>query len=164
MNNINEETKHHGAPAVTSIYRPAPSGKGSAISISMFRAVGGVAGHALVEMARQKPVCGETAVFDWGNSITAKLCADDLAQVLMVFCGMQESIDDGKGIYHRTTTANTCIRFCHMIEPVPHYALSVRWHPHGGEADEMHFSFRPSEAVWLSAALEAAMGAIVFGI
>ena len=92
-----------------------------------------------------------------------KLCVSDIAQMIMVFRGMQESIADGKGLFHRTATANAVIKFSHMIEPRPGYLFSVSRRQLDGELFEAFFVFRPEEAIWFSTALEGAMPRIVFG-
>ena len=51
-----------------------------------------------------------------------------------------------------------------MIEPRPGYLLEVSSRPHDGELATVHFIFRPEEAVWLSLAIDASMGVIVFGV
>lgn len=154
----------------TTICHPAPSGRGSAIRFTLHPAHGNVSGCVMCEIARQRTavsVTGETptsATFDWNNAIAAKLCVSDLAQMLMVFRGCQESIQDGKGLFHRTATTNAVIRFSHIIEPRPGYLFSVSKKPLDGELADAFFVFRPEEAIWFSAALEGAMPVLVFGV
>lgn len=161
--NIENETR-------TTICHPAPSGKGSAIRFTLYPAHERTAGHIMLELARQKTTAsanGATptfATFDWDNAIAMKLCVSDLAQMLMVFRGYQESIADGKGLFHRTATANAVIKFSHMIEPRPGYLFSVSKKPLDGELMDAFFVFRPEEAIWFSTALEGAMPALVFGV
>ena len=107
-------------PDRASICHPSPSGKGSAIRFELHPARGRVPGHIFVEVARQKSVAsvqGEVpsfATFDWENKICCKMGLGDLAQMVMVFRGMQESIQDGKGLFHRSAKANTVIKFSHQ--------------------------------------------------
>ena len=84
--------------------------------------------------------------------------------MLMVFRGMQECIQDGKGLFHRTATSNVIIKFSHRIEPRPGYLLEVSSKPIDGELSSAFFVFRPEEALWFSTALEGAMPALVFGV
>ena len=157
-------------PDRASICHPSPSGKGSAIRFELHPARGRVAGHIFVEVARQKSVAsvqGEVpsfATFDWENKICCKMGLGDLAQMMMVFRGMQESIQDGKGLFHRSAKANTVIKFSHQIEPRPGYIFSASSKPFDGELRDAYFVFRPEEAVWFSTALESAMGVLVFGV
>ena len=161
--NIENETR-------TTICHPAPSGKGSAIRFTLHPAHGNVSGCVMCELAKQKTavsVTGETptfATFDWENKICCKMGLGDLAQMMMVFRGMQESIQDGKGLFHRSAKANTVIKFSHQIEPRPGYMFSASCKPFDGELRDAFFVFRPEEAVWFSTALEAAMSVLVFGV
>ena len=145
-------------------------GTGSAIRFELHPARGKTAGYLFVEMARQKSVAsmqGEVpmfATFDWANKICCKMGLGDLAQMLMVFRGMQESIQDGKGVFHRSAKANAVIRFAHQIEPNPGYMFSVSCKPFDGELRDAFFVFRPEEAVWFSTALESVMGVLAFGV
>lgn len=160
---MNEETNETCA----TICHPAPSGKGSAIRFTLHPAHGNVSGCVMFEIAKQKTavsVTGETPTFDWDGAIVMKLCVSDLAQMLMVFRGYQESIADGKGLFHRTATANAVIKFSHVIEPRPGYLFSVSKKPLDGELSSAFIVFRPEEAYWLSMALEGAMPALVFGV
>lgn len=163
---MNEETNE----TRTTICHPAPSGKGSAVRFELHPAHGNVSGCVMCKIAKQKTavsVTGETptfATFDWDGAIVMKLCVGDIAQMLMVFRGMQESIADGKGLFHRTATANAVIKFSHMIEPRPGYLFSVSKKPLDGELMDAFFVFRPEEAIWFSTALEGAMPALVFGV
>ena len=136
-------------PDRASICHPSPSGKGSAIRFELHPARGRVPGHIFVEVARQKSVASVLG---------------DLAQMMMVFRGMQESIQDGKGLFHRSAKANTVIKFSHQIEPRPGYIFSASSKPFDGELRDAYFVFRPEEAVWFSTALESAMGVLVFGV
>ena len=144
-------------PDRTTICHASASGKGSAIRFELHPARGRVAGHIFIEVARQKTVAsmqGEVptfATFDWENKICCKMGLGDLAQMMMVFRGMQESI-------------NTVIKFSHQIEPRPGYMFSASCKPFDGELRDAFFVFRPEEAVWFSTALEAAMSVLVFGV
>ncbi len=163
---MNEETNETRAM----IAHPNARGTGSAIRITLRPAHGNVSGYARFELARQKTAdlspsgYSTFATFDWTNAIAVKMCVGDLAQMLMVFRGQQESIADGKGLFHRTATANAVIKFSHVIEPRPGYCLEVSRKPLGGELSSAFIVFRPEEALWLSLALEGAMPAIVFGV
>ena len=176
MSNENtNENINPGAPVAwpdrASICHPAASGKGSAVRFELHPAHGRVSGYIMLEIARQKSVAsvqGEVpcfATFDWENKICCKLCLGDLAQMVMVFRGMQESIQDGKGLFHRTAKMNAVIKFSHMIEPRPGYMLAITASDIGGDnRRDAYFIFRPEEAVWFSLALEGAMSVLVVGV
>lgn len=157
-------------PDRATICHATPSGTGSAIRFELHPARGRIAGHMFIEVARQKSVAsmqGETpvfATFDWANKICCKMGLGDLAQMLMVFRGMQENILDGKGLFHRSAKANAVIKFAHQIEPNPGYIFSVSCKPFDGDRRDGYFVFRPEEAVWFSTALETAMCSLVFGV
>lgn len=150
------------------IYHPNARGTGSAVRLALYPAhERTAAGFIRLELAKQKTavsVTSETPAFDWGNAIVAKLCVSDLAQMLMVFRGHQESIADGKGLFHRTATANAVIKFSHVIEPRPGYLFSVSSKPFDGELKDAYIMLRMEEAIWLSTAIEASMGVLVFGV
>ena len=157
-------------PDRTTICHANARGTGSAIRFELHPTRGRTAGHVFIELARQRTVAsaqGETltfATFDWENKICCKMGLGDLAQMLMVFRGMQESAQNGKGLFHRSAKANTVIKFYHQIEPNPGYMFSVSCKPFDGELRDAFFVFRPEEAVWFSTALEAVMGVLVFGV
>ena len=152
------------------ICHPNARGMGSAVRLALYPAHERTAGFIRLEIAKQKTLAsvnGETptfATFDWPNAIGAKLGLSDISQMLMVFRGMQESIADGKGLFHRTAEANMIVKFTHMIEPCPCYSLEISRKPLDGELDTAHFAFRMEEAIWLSTAIEASMGVLVFGV
>ena len=157
-------------PDRTTICHANSGGTGSAIRFELHPARGKIAGYLFVELARQRTVASQQgempvfATFDWANKICCKMGLGDIAQMLMVFRGMQESIQDGKGLFHRSAKANAVIKFAHRIEPKPGYVFSVSCKPFDGELRDAFFIFRPEEAVWFSTALESAMGVLVFGV
>lgn len=144
-------------------------GTGSALKLELHPANANAGGYILAKIAKQKTVAaynGGTpvfATFDWEHPIDAKLGVDELAQVLMVLHGQTESIEDGKGVFHRTREANMVIKFCHMIEPRPGYMLSVSKKPFDGELVDAFIVLRVPEAIVLSCALEQSFGKLVFG-
>jgi len=157
-------------PDRATICHPNPRGTGSAIRFELHPARGRVSGYLFVELARQKSVASFSgaaptfATFDWANKIVVKMGINDLAQMVMVFRGMQESIMDGKGLFHRSAKANAVIKFSHQIEPTPGYLFSASCKQFDGDRKDGFFVFRPEEAVWFSSALEAMMGVLVFGV
>jgi hypothetical protein len=104
--------------------------------------------------------------FDWDNAIVVRLDFDDLAKVLQVLRGETESIDDGKGLFHRYADKCQVIKFRHMIEPVRGYSLEVYEtfidDKHVNESTERIF-FSNAEALGLSLAIEHSFAAIAFG-
>jgi hypothetical protein len=102
--------------------------------------------------------------FDWRNAICLKLNLMDLAQLLQVLRGVQESLADGKGLFHRSSNASAIIKFEHRIEPVPGYLLDVSKKPLAGELRHVSFFFRAAEAFACALMLEQALVYVAFGI
>jgi len=179
---MNENTNAQSVVPAPAGYRPrlsyyhaSPKGTGSAINFELHPAhwASGayVEGSLFVTFANQKTIGvrngAETVFpsFDWKNKITMRLTMSDISQMLMVFRGMQESIADGKGLFHRSSRYNTMIKFEHRIEPCPGYILEVyRKSLDGSEQQHAFIAFSPAEAVGLSLAIEQSMGVIAFGI
>ena len=154
-----------------SYYHPNGRGTGGAIQFELHPAHGCTDGSIFATFARQKTVgtC-EGSVrtfprFDWANRICVKLDMSDLLQMLQVFRGMQESIADGKGLFHRSTHSNTIVKLEHRIEPQPGYLLEAFRRPlEGGEPSHAGVVLTVSEALGLSLAIEQSMDVIAFGI
>lgn len=154
-----------------SYYHPNGRGTGGAIQFELHPAHGCTDGSIFATFARQKTVgtC-EGSVrtfprFDWANRICVKLDMSDLLQMLQVFRGMQESIADGKGLFHRNTHSNTIVKLEHRIEPQPGYLLEAFRRPlEGGEPSHAGVVLTVSEALGLSLAIEQSMDVIAFGI
>lgn len=156
------------------IAHPSASGKGSALSTTLHPADGGRLGYLDVKIAKQtSPILasqillpGTPSRFDWDGAVNLRLYVSDLTQMLMVFRGYQESIQDGKGLFHRKADGTSLIvKMSHRIEPVPGYLFEVSEHPKdkGGEPRTAWIVFRNEEALWFCTALEASMGVLVFG-
>jgi len=153
-----------------SYYHANAKGNGSALQMELHPAHDEVAGSVFLTIARQKTI-GSRAPgnvvmpsFDWVNRGVFKLDASDLSQILQVMRGIQENIADGKGLFHRSSTATTVIKFEHRIEPRPGYAFDIWRKPNDGEQTHYYFTFDPSEAFFLMLALEQSAGVIAFGI
>ena len=158
-----------------SYYHANAKGTGSAINFELHPAHwgpdGNTEGSIFASFANQKTVGvrnGPETVFpsfDWKNKLTMRLTISDISQMLMVFRGMQESVCDGKGLFHRSSRYTTVIKFDHRIEPFPGYTLEVyRKSLDGSDQRHAFISFSPAEAVGLSLAIEQSMGVIAFGI
>jgi hypothetical protein len=85
-----------------------------------------------------------------------------------VLRGETESIDEGKGLFHRYADKYQAIRFRHMIEPVCGYSLEVCETPTDANEQTSERSARifffSSEALGLSLAIEHSFAAIAFGV
>lgn len=174
---MNNETNSPGTPFRRHIedayYHANLKGTGSAVRFSLHPAHDFTAGSVFVTLARQLTVAGRQpdgsmafATFDWKNSISLKLDRSDLSQILQVLRGMQESIADGKGLFHVSPSGQASIRFEHRIEPKPSYVLSVlkKGTAPGSEPKNGYFIFDVDEAFVLMLSLEQAMLYVCFGI
>ncbi len=151
-------------------YHANPKGTGSAVKIELHPAHGDTAGSIFVTMAMQRTIGSMQGgnqvfpTFDWSKGIRMKLDRSDISQVLQVLRGMQESIMDDKGLFHRSPAGNTVIKFSHQIEPRPGYLLSVWRKSPSGEATSGYYIFDMNEAFALMLSLERALMYVCFGI
>lgn len=156
--------------ACDSYYHANAKGTGSALKLELHPAHDDTPGSVFVKMAMQRTVGSQQGpaqvfpTFDWKNSMVLKLDRSDLSQILQVLRGMQESVMDGKGLFHRSSAGSTVIKFSHQIEPRPGYQLSVWRKPVSGDAVNMFYVFSMDEAFALMIALERAMMYVCFGI
>ena len=149
-------------PAITICHANA-RGTGTALRLELHPARTDSDGSILATIAPQnaiKPV----ASFYWNNSISVRLCLMDLAKILQVLRGNYESIDDGKGFYHRTINGFTVVRLYHRIEPIGGYVLDVAHKPDDGEAVRLVFSMTYDEAFAMAEAIDHAMLYVAFGV
>ena len=149
-------------PAITICHANA-RGTGTALRLELHPARTDSDGSILATIAPQnaiKPV----ASFYWNNSISVRLCLMDLAKILQVFRGNYESIDDGKGLYHRTINGFTVVRLYHRIEPIGGYVLDVSHKSNDGDIVHLIFSMTYDEAFALAEAIDHAMLYVAFGV
>ena len=149
-------------PAITICHANA-RGTGTALRLELHPARTDSDGSILATIAPQnaiKPV----ASFYWNNSISVRLCLMDLAKILQVFRGNYESIDDGKGLYHRTINGFTVVRLYHRIEPIGGYVLDVSHKSNDGEPVRLIFLMTYDEAFALAEAIDHAMLYVAFGV
>ena len=151
-------------------YHPNGKGTGSALQLELHPAHEDMEGSIFLTMAPQRTIGMRTAddtvlpTFDWRNAVCLKLDLMDLAQILQVLRGVQESLADGKGLFHRSSNASAVIKFEHRIEPVPGYLLDVSKKPLAGDLQRVSFFFRPAEAFACALMLEQALVYVAFGI
>ena len=172
MNNENNTTRPETRyrPCLT-FYHANAKGTGAAVQFELHPAHDDHDGSIMMRIANQASV-GDTRSatpvyprFDWKNAIPVKLDFSDLCKMLQVFRGETESIGEGKGLYHRTSRAQTKIQLCHRLEPVPGYSLEVYRVPNSGENEtRSYIMLRPEEALGLSEAIAGSMSVISFGI
>ena len=148
------------------LFHPNGKGTGCAMKLELRPAEREVDGSVFVTLSPQKTVGSSVTnpTFDWDNPVTAKLDILELTQMLQVLRGMQESIDDGKGLFHRTADANKVIKFEHRIEPVPGYWLDISEKPFDGELRRVGMFICTYEANAICIILEQAMIYMAFGV
>ena len=151
-------------PAITICHANA-RGTGTALRLELHPANTDSDGAILATIAPQNAM-EPVASFDWNNSISVRfrLCLMDLAKILQVFRGNYESIDDGKGLYHRTINGFTVVRLYHRIEPIGGYVLDVAHKSNDGETVRLVFSMTYDEAFALAEAIDHAMLYVAFGV
>ncbi len=170
MNDIQTTEQRVRYRANDAYVHASAKGTGSACRLELQPAHGDTPGCIFLSLAPQKTVAsaqgGERVypTFDWENKIVVKLDRGDLSQILQVLRGMQESIQDGKGLFHRSARGLTVIKFAHQIDPRPGYLLAVSRKGGDGEVRQCWFVFDVDEAFCLMLTLEQAMLYICLGI
>ncbi len=153
-------------------YHANAKGTGSAIKMNLHPAHDNTNGCIMMTIANQMTIAdrrGESqsfATFDWENAICVKLDFTDLTQMLQVFRGECESINDGKGLYHTSIKGATTIRLSHLVEPVVGYMLEVcrKTKKENGDEVRARFLFGSAEALGLCEAITGSLSTICFGI
>lgn len=165
---MNTEIKTYRPSLV--FYRANAKGTGSAMKMELHPAHGDTAGCIMMSLASQKTVGDYRGpkpiypTFDWENAICVKLDFIDLSKMLQVFRGECESIEDGRGLVHRSQSGLAYIRLAHLIEPIPGYRLEVEFHAEEGRIEKRSIMLAPYEALGLVAAIESSLGVICFGV
>ena len=154
-------------------YHANGKGTGSAMKLELYPArVGDLdSGAIYATIARQSSLGDRTSTppiyprFDWYNALNVKLDFTDLAKVLQVLRGETESIDEGKGLFHRYADKSQVIKFRHMIEPVCGYSLEVcETSTEYGSESGTYIFLSTAEALGLSLAIEHSFASIAFGV
>ena len=161
----------------TKIYRPAltlykanAKCTGCAMKMDLHPAHDQTSGSIMMSLASQKTVGdyrGPNPIyptFDWENPITVKLDFIDLSKMLQVFRGECESIEDGRGLVHRSPSGLTYIKLEHLVEPIPGYRLDVKLCDGVVIVEQRTIMLAPCEALGLVAAIESSLGVICFGV
>ena len=156
-------------PALT-MYHPNGNGTGSAIRLELHPAHDDTAGSIMATIATPLTTgncMGSMLVyprFDWEGAITVKLDFTDISKMLQVFRGECESLEYGRGLFHKSTRGTTKIILNHIVEPINGYMLEVYRKTSDSEDSNARIFLSPSEAFGLTAAIESSMGVICFGI
>lgn len=153
-------------------YHANPRGTGSALKLDLHPAHDDVDGSIMLTIANQKTVGNRSAevptfpTFDWEGAICVKLDFNDLAQILQVFRGECESINEGKGLYHISTKGATSIKLAHLVDPVSGYMLDIcrKASKEDDNGPRARFLFGSAEALGLCEAIAGSLYLICFGI
>lgn len=146
------------------LYHPNAEGTGSALSAELVPATTNATGRIVLCLKPQKESLSTS--FDDSKQIVVRLDVFDVAEFLKVFRGCEESIADGKGLFHRTIDANFVIKLEHRIEPRPGYLLelSTKENNPEGLTWRCQFFINPSEALALSEIFSSSLVYMAFGI
>ena len=146
------------------LYHPNAKGTGSALSVELVPATINATGRIVLRLKPQKETLSTS--FDDSKEIIVKLDVFDVAEFLKVFRGCEESIADGKGLFHRTIDANFVIKLEHRIEPRPGYILELSTKKNNPEelVRKYQFFINPSEALALSEIFSSSLVYMAFGI
>ena len=156
-------------PTLT-MYHPNGKGTGSAIRLELHPAHDNTAGSIMATIATQLTTgncMGSMLVyprFDWEGAITVKLDFTDISKMLQVFRGECESLEYGRGLFHKSTRGTTKIILRHIVEPINGYMLEVSRKTSDSEDSNARIFLSPYEALGLATAIESSMGVICFGI
>lgn len=178
---MNEQTTAAAADAAETrrfrpklaLYHANAKGTGGALKMELHPAHDDTDGSIMMQLASQMTVGdlrGPNPVyprFDWEGAVCVKLDFGDLTKMLQVFRGECESLEDGKGLYHRSPRASTRIVLRHMIDPRPGYLVEVYRSGTGqnpAEEKSARVFLPPNEALGVSLAIEGSMPVVCFGI
>ena len=151
-------------------YKANAKGSGCAMKMELHPAHGQTDGSIMVTLANQMTIGDRRGPnptfphFDWENAICVKLDFSDLSKMLQVFRGECESIEEGRGLVHRSPKGLTYIKLAHLIEPIPGYRLEVEFFAGSGNSERRTVMLMPYEALGLVAAIESSLGVICFGV
>lgn len=146
------------------LYHPNAKGTGSALSVELVPATINATGRIVLRLRPQKESLSTS--FDDSKGIKISLDVFDVAEFLKVFRGCEESIADGKGLFHRTADANFVIKLEHRIEPRPGYLLELSTKENNPEGLmwRLQFFINPSEVIVLSEIFSSSLVYMAFGI
>lgn len=169
----NAKTREGLAPSFRpklSFFHASPRGTGCAMMLELLPAHGLTEGCIMMTLANQLTIGDRRGpnpvypTFDMENRMVVKLGFLDLAKMLQVFRGECETIDEDKGLYHRTAKFTSRITLRHVIEVSSGYALDI--FRYGGGVEDQHAGIvlSSAEAMGLAKAIEDSLGVLCFGI
>ena len=142
---------------------------GSAVDMIVRPATEQEVGYLMVSFAPQKTVaeisCGKRIMptFNYERKIGVKLTIFEVAQIVGVLDGHQESLEDGKGLYHKSSKGVAVIGLTHKVESAVGYWFSVKRNPNESDEQKVGIFLSPVEGRTLSIILKQAMFYMGFG-
>lgn len=130
-------------------------GTGAELVIKPFPAWNGEEGSVKFTLCPQNGIIN----FKDDDSLEFFCTPNDIAHMLCVFRGMEESVNNGNGIQR----LGSVLKLEHIIEPLPCYILSINEKDCEG-MKHLHIVLGQYEALELTLALEGLMSKLVFGI
>lgn len=158
--------------ATTTIYHPNARGTGCAMRLSLQPAEGPISGYLKIQLAPQltigerndDPVLTKYPTFDWDRDLKACMSINDLAHLLEVFRGCEESINDGKGLYYTDEDYAYVFRMSHIIEPAAGYLIKMnKSDKRTGDVVTARIALSPTEALGMMTLIESVLVLIAFG-
>lgn len=130
-------------------------GTGAELVIKPFPAWNGEEGSVKFTLSSQKGIID----FKNDDSLEFFCTPNDIAHMIGVFRGMDESVKNGMGIRR----LGSVMKLEHRTEPLPGYILSID-EKDGESMKHLHIVLDQYEALELNLALEGLMSKLVFGI
>lgn len=154
------------------IYHPNGKGTGCALRMNLHPAHDRRDGCIMLELANQRTIGDRRAAtptfptFDWENRLAVKLRFSDLCKMLQVLRNENETLEEGKGLFHRSARYATRIVLRHLTEPIQGYSFEIyRNSANKSDADRSaRIIFTPWEALGIALAIEDSIGVVCFGI
>lgn len=153
-----------------SIYHANSKRTGSALKVALVKPqpIEGVdgfeSGRFEFTLASQAENRGSFPSFDWDDGITFRLTFRSAANVLAVFRGIYETIDNGKGLVDSGISGGSVqLRLSHIFEPRAGYKLEISRYGDALDPTTIQIYLTEAEALGLNLAMEASLGEMVFG-
>lgn len=163
------EGKHMNTDKMTfALYHANAKGTGTALRMGVCNASESGVGYLTIEMAAQKEIGNKagtvSAMFDWDGKWGTRFRPSEIAKMLQVFRGINESIDYGRGLCHRTADGNITHRIWlrHVFNTASVYPFEVARVEGEKQAVKRTFVFADYEALALCEALSGSMSRICF--
>lgn len=150
------------------IYHPNAKGTGSALQFTpraanRIKGTGDIILGIALQTSTRNEVEGKPTFprFDWDKKIEVRLAPMDIMEVIRVFKGEQQAINDGMGLWSRCKKCAVNVR--HRIHPDPGYQFTFKIVEENGDTTTRAIFLSCTEGETICIALTYALGPIVFG-